>query len=137
MSRKSPVSPATSESATSFQFVNLKDPSDTKEPNVRRAIRSHVTKQQHQKAEQLAAARRSNSDPQLTTIKSEQNVQSRAHAASFPLSMPSISGQQSPIMPSGNMNIVGSSTQHSILDVSQIYPSEWLPYLNQTFENCA
>ncbi|KAI4716780.1 hypothetical protein E4T48_06981 [Aureobasidium sp. EXF-10727] len=132
----SPVSPGPSEPPMSFQFVNLTDPSDTKDQKVRRAIRSHVTKQQHQKAEQLAAARRSNSDPQLLGT-SAQISQGRAHAVSYPLSRPTSSDQQSPISPTSSSDVSSFSptTQNSMIDVSQVYPSQWLPYLNQILEN--
>jgi len=122
----------------SFQFVNLTDPSDTKDQKVRRAIRSHVTKQQHQKAEQLAAARRSNSDPQLLGTSSAQTSQGRAHAASYPLSRPSTSDQKSPVSPtsSSDASSFSSTSQYPMIDVSQVYPAQWLPYLNQILENC-
>ncbi|KAI4747786.1 hypothetical protein E4T50_01881 [Aureobasidium sp. EXF-12298] len=121
----------------SFQFVNLTDPSDTKDQKVRRAIRSHVTKQQHQKAEQLAAARRSNSDPQLLGTSSAQISQGRAHAASYPLSRPTTSGQQSPVSPASSSDVssFSSTPQYPMIDVSQVYPAQWLPYLNQILEN--
>ncbi|THX94723.1 hypothetical protein D6D03_09537 [Aureobasidium pullulans] len=135
----SPVSPGSSEPAMSFQFVNLTDPSDTKDQKVRRAIRSHVTKQQHQKAEQLAAARRSNSDPQLLGTSSTQIQQGRAHAASFPLSRPATSDQQNSVSPASSSDVgisaSSSTAQHPMIDVSQIYPAHWLPYLNQILEN--
>ncbi|KAI5255833.1 hypothetical protein E4T46_08574 [Aureobasidium subglaciale] len=134
----SPVSPGSSEPAMSFQFVNLTDPSDTKDQKVRRAIRSHVTKQQHQKAEQLAAARRSNSDPQLLGTLSAQVQQGRAHAASYPLSRSATSDQQSPVSPTNSSDAPSFSdtSQRPMIDVSQIYPAQWLPYLNQILENC-
>lgn len=134
----SPVSPGSSEIPMSFQFVNLTDPSDTKDQKVRRAIRSHVTKQQHQKAEQLAAARRSNSDPQLLGTSSAHILQGRAHAASYPLSRPTSSDQHSPVSPtsSSDLSSFPSTPQYPMIDVSQVYPAQWLPYLNQILENC-
>ncbi|KAK5999915.1 hypothetical protein QM012_005003 [Aureobasidium pullulans] len=133
----SPVSPGSSETPMSFQFVNLTDPSDTKDQKVRRAIRSHVTKQQHQKAEQLAAARRSNSDPQLLGTSSAQISQGRAHAASYPLSRPTSSDQHSPISPTSSSDVssFASTPQYPMIDVSQVYPVQWLPYLNQILEH--
>jgi hypothetical protein len=134
----SPVSLGPSEPAMSFQFVNLTDPSDTKDQKVRRAIRSHVTKQQHQRAEQLAAARRSNSDPQLLGTSSAQIAQGRAHAASYPSSRPATSDQQSPVSPASSSDVssFSSTPQYPMIDVSQVYPAQWLPYLNQILENC-
>lgn len=122
----------------SVQFVNLTDPSDTKDQKVRRAIRSHVTKQQHHKAEQLAAARRSNSDPQLLGTSSAQILQGRAHAASYPMSRPTSSGQKSPVSPTSSSDVssFSSTPQYPMIDVSQIYPAQWLPYLNQILEHC-
>ncbi|KAG9670338.1 hypothetical protein KCU99_g8612, partial [Aureobasidium melanogenum] len=133
----SPVSPGSSDPPMSFQFVNLTDPSDTKDQKVRRAIRSHVTKQQHQKAEQLAAARRSNSDPQLLGTSSAQISQGRAHAASYPMSRPTSSDQQSPVSPTSgsDMSSFSSTPQYPMIDVSQVYPAQWLPYLNQILEH--
>ncbi|KAG9512627.1 hypothetical protein KCV07_g9336, partial [Aureobasidium melanogenum] len=133
----SPVSPGSSDPPMSFQFVNLTDPSDTKDQKVRRAIRSHVTKQQHQKAEQLAAARRSNSDPQLLGTSSAQISQGRAHAASYPMSRPTSSDQQSPVSPTSGSDVssFSSTPQYPIIDVSQVYPAQWLPYLNQILEH--
>ncbi|KAH0341602.1 hypothetical protein KCU81_g6146, partial [Aureobasidium melanogenum] len=121
----------------SFQFVNLTDPSDTKDQKVRRAIRSHVTKQQHHKAEQLAAARRSNSDPQLLGTSSAQISQGRTHAASYPMSRPTSSGQKSPVSPTSSSDVssFSSTPQYPMIDVSQIYPAQWLPYLNQILEH--
>ncbi|KAH0363063.1 hypothetical protein KCU65_g7689, partial [Aureobasidium melanogenum] len=121
----------------SFQFVNLTDPSDTKDQKVRRAIRSHVTKQQHQKAEQLAAARRSNSDPQLLGTSSAQISQGRAHAASYPMSRPTSSDKQSPGSPTSSSDVssFSSTPQYPMIDVSQVYPAQWLPYLNQILEH--
>jgi hypothetical protein len=134
----SPVSLGPSEPAMSFQFVNLTDPSDTKDQKVRRAIRSHVTKQQHQRAEQLAAARRSNSDPQLLGTSSAQIAQGRAHAASYPSSRPVTSDRQSPVSPASSSDVssFSSTPQYPMIDVSQVYPAQWLPYLNQILENC-
>lgn len=134
----SPVSPGPSEPAMSFQFVNLTDPSDTKDQKVRRTIRSHVTKQQHQRAEQLAAARRSNSDPQLLGTSSAQIAQGRAHAASYPSSRPVTSDRQSPVSPASSSDVssFSSTPQYPMIDVSQVYPAQWLPYLNQILENC-
>ncbi|KAG9553000.1 hypothetical protein KCU79_g12308, partial [Aureobasidium melanogenum] len=133
----SPVSPGSSDPPMSFQFVNLTDPSDTKDQKVRRAIRSHVTKQQHQKAEQLAAARRSNSDPQLLGTSSAQISQGRAHAASYPMSRPTSSDQQSPVSPTSGSDVssFSSTPQYPMIDVSQVYPAQWLPYLNQILEH--
>ncbi|KAG9737219.1 hypothetical protein KCU75_g17057, partial [Aureobasidium melanogenum] len=133
----SPVSPGSSDPPMSFQFVNLTDPSDTKDQKVRRAIRSHVTKQQHQKAEQLAAARRSNSDPQLLGTSSAQLFQGRAHAASYPMSRPTSSDQQSPVSPTSSSDVssFSSTPQYPMIDVSQVYPAQWLPYLNQILEH--
>ncbi|KAH0173296.1 hypothetical protein KCU67_g1347, partial [Aureobasidium melanogenum] len=133
----SPVSPGSSDPPMSFQFVNLTDPSDTKDQKVRRAIRSHVTKQQHQKAEQLAAARRSNSDPQLLGTSSAQISQGRAHAASYPMSRPTSSDQQSPVSPTSGSDVASfsSTPQYPMIDVSQVYPAQWLPYLNQILEH--
>ncbi|KAG9641271.1 hypothetical protein KCU98_g9036, partial [Aureobasidium melanogenum] len=132
----SPVSPGSFEPPMSFQFVNLTDPSDTKDQKVRRAIRSHVTKQQHQKAE-LAAARRSNSDPQLLGTSSAQISQGRAHAASYPMSRPTSSDQQSPVSPTSSSDVSSfpSTPQYPMIDVSQVYPAQWLPYLNQILEH--
>ncbi|CAD0093243.1 unnamed protein product, partial [Aureobasidium mustum] len=133
----SPVSLGSSEPPMSFQFVNLTDPSDTKDQKVRRAIRSHVTKQQHQRAEQLAAARRSNSDPQLLGTSSAQIPQGRAHSASYPVSRPTSSDQHSPISPTSSSDVssFSSTPQYPMIDVSQVYPAQWLPYLNQILEN--
>jgi hypothetical protein len=115
-------SSASAEPAMAFQFVNLQDPSDSKDENVRRSIRSFVTKQQHQKADKMIAARRSNSDSQL-------------QATSNPIP----SEQQRSVSPGSTSDAAlsaSSPTQATMIDVSRVYPVQWLPYLNQILENC-
>ena len=53
-----------------FEFLNFSHPSDAKASRARRTVRSHVTRQQHQKEQHAAAARRSRSLPQIAEASS-------------------------------------------------------------------
>ena len=59
----SPIDPQSSQ--LGFEFLNFTHPSDAKASLARRTVRSHVTRQQHQKEHAAAAARKANNVSQL------------------------------------------------------------------------
>lgn len=118
-----------------FEFLNFSHPSQAKGSRARKTVRSHVTKQQHQKEHAAAAARRAKSYPQPDGETSGDSPPAmRAHAATFPpnrptLELPSRSGpiasgsEQSSQSPSP-LNSPSSATDRQI-DLYDLYPEEW------------
>ncbi|KAK5711494.1 hypothetical protein LTR17_018369 [Elasticomyces elasticus] len=64
---------------TDFPFLNFSHPLDAKASNARKTVRSHVTKQQHQKAQKLQQVRRTKS-LQGVASESDQRPPRRPHA---------------------------------------------------------
>ena len=134
----SPVDPPKSQ--IDFQFLNFSHPSDAKGSRARRTVRSHVTRQQHQKEHAAAAARRAKTFPQLDaepdelpqssshvtthqleramTLELPRRSQTIASSAETSTSSPSPSPTRSPLYrPEGH------------IDPSDVYPEEWHPFL--------
>lgn len=122
-----------------FQFLNFSHPSDAKGSRARRTVRSHVTKQQHQKEHAAAAARRARSYPQPdASSELEDTPGPRPHAATFPSSRPRLDlseripstlsrGDVSSPSPSPTGSSPRSSDQQ--IDPRDVYPADWHPYL--------
>lgn len=135
-----------SKSQIDFQFLNFSHPSDAKGSRARRTVRSHVTKQQHQKEHAAAAARRAKSYPQPDSPPEpdEDLPAPRKHAATFPTNRPTLdlperlatvsSGETSSPSPSPT----GSSprTTDQQIDPRDVYPADWHPYLPKILVNC-
>jgi hypothetical protein len=118
-----------------FEFLNFSHPSEAKQAGARKTVRSHVTKQQHQKEHAAAAARRAKSFPQPEGEGNEDSPPSmRPHAATFPPSRPTLdspsqssraagsSGQSSPSQSPLNSPTYGLEQQ---IDPFELYPEEW------------
>lgn len=134
----SPVEPPKSQ--IDFQFLNFSHPSDAKGSRARRTVRSHVTRQQHQREHAAAAARRvktfpqpntepepaSSSTPRVATISTERPM--TLELPNRPLITPS-STETSTSSPSPSPT--GSPMQHfdRQIDPTDVYPEEWHPYL--------
>lgn len=121
-----------------FQFLNFSHPSEAKASGTRKAVRSHVTRQQHQREHAAAAARRAKTFPQADAEVEEAAVQP---VATSPFERPvrlelpgrgvgtasSTEGSSPSPTPSGSASpMYRSETQ---IDPSDIYPDEWHPYL--------
>lgn len=123
-----------------FQFLNFSHPSDAKASRARRAVRSHVTRQQHQREHALQAARRA---------QSYQGPSSQAepatpweHARTFPsvrpptLEIPGGStdvaqSTSSPEASSASPSPSNSPTYelHRRVDLAELYPQDWHPFI--------
>ncbi|TKA55294.1 hypothetical protein B0A55_12882 [Friedmanniomyces simplex] len=71
-----------------FQFLNFSHPSDAKASNARKAVRSHVTKQQHQKEQKLQQERRAKSFQGVSSDPEQRPPPRRQHAGTFPPERP-------------------------------------------------
>lgn len=125
-----------------FHFLNFSHPSDAKASRARRAVRSHVTRQQHKAEHAAAAARRAKSFQQQPT-RTEEAPTLRAHAATFPSQRPAslvlqptnASSSTTTSSPedesSPDASPVASPTQplERRVDPSELYPEEWHPYV--------
>lgn len=122
-----------------FQFLNFSHPSDAKGSRARRTVRSHVTKQQHQKEHAAAAARRAKSYPQPDGPPEADDLPtSRPHAATFPperpaLTLPegptSIISQEDIVSPSPSPTGSSPMATDQQIDPREVYPADWHPYL--------
>jgi len=122
-----------------WQFLNFTHPSEAKTSQHRKKVRSHVTKQQHQREQALTLARRTQSYPPET--ESEDPPPQRAHAATIPSNRPTLSelskdAAQSTVLspdpssPSTSPSPTAYSPQHHV-DLNEIYPEEWHPYVDR------
>lgn len=118
-------------------------PSEAKDKKARRTVRSHVTRQQHQKEQLAAAVRRSNSMPQSVEVDQQPKPEGRAHAASFPLiTRPDhglLVGLRSPVSTESNSpqdSAVSSPLSLVSLEPGKLYPPHWLPYINVVLDHC-
>lgn len=134
-------SPTEQKNQVDFQFLNFSHPSEAKESRARRTVRSHVTRQQHQREHAAAAARRAQSAPQIDGEQEEPAGPSTVpHAATYPppnrptlqlptRSRPSNAGSdassQSP-SPEGSPSIYRPERR---INPYEVYPAEWHPYL--------
>jgi len=123
-----------------FQFLNFTHPSDAKASGTRKAVRSHVTKQQHQKEHAAAAARRAKTFPRADNEMDEAMIPSRSATPStrpMTLELPrrdspaimrisSTTASSPSAVPSGS---VSPAPLQGSLDVNDVYPQEWHPYL--------
>ena len=135
-------SPTEQKSQIDFQFLNFSHPSEAKASRARRTVRSHVTRQQHQREHAAAAARRAKSMPQ-SDAEQEEPPNPIQHAATFPSNRPTLelptrpgastagsdasshASSQSP-SPTGSPMVYNPERR---IDPYDMYPSEWHPYL--------
>ena len=134
-------SPTEQKSQIDFQFLNFSHPSDAKASRARRTVRSHVTRQQHQREHAAAAARRAKSFPQPEVEQEELPAPRATHAATFPsnrptLELPTRPGPAGPAASSSDASSQSPSPTGSPMhpferriDPSDVYPEEWHPYL--------
>ncbi|KAF4547740.1 Hypothetical protein D9617_36g062780 [Elsinoe fawcettii] len=134
-----------------FEFLNFSHPNEAKASRARRTVRSHVTRQQHQREQQqAAAARRTRSFPQGTTSPELDRRRPPRLRTSHTINIPTSAGSprpetspmrssrsapsssvastapsplQSPT-PSGTLSSPGQ------LDPYDIYPSQWHTSIN-------
>lgn len=121
-----------------FQFLNFSHPSEAKTSQHRKQVRSHITKQQHQRQHALNAARRAQSFQ--AEEEAERSTKTRAHAATFPSDQPS-----SLELPGGSGSKPGSprsvsrasspgaspttGSPQSNIDPISLYPEAWQPHI--------
>lgn len=136
-SNSSKTSSPTETPRVDWQFLNFTHPSEAKTSQHRKKVRSHVTKQQHQREQALTAARRTQSYPPET--ESEDPPPQRAHTATTPSNRPNLSelssGQsiikmEEPSSPSPSPSPTSYSPRHRV-DLNDIYPEEWHPYVDR------
>lgn len=130
-------SPTEQKNQIDFQFLNFSHPSEAKASRARRTVRSHVTRQQHQREHAAAAARRAKSVPQPEG-EMEDIPGPRAHAATFPpnrptLELPSQAGPAPALSDASSQSPSPTGSpmdrQEQRLDPFEVYPEEWHPYL--------
>ncbi|KAK5164082.1 uncharacterized protein LTR77_010173 [Saxophila tyrrhenica] len=139
-------SPNEQRNATDFQFLNFSHPSDAKDSRARKTVRSHVTKQQHQREHAAAAARRTQSFPQPEDrVETDDIPAPRPHAATYPSNRPAMDDPDMD-MPLPLSRITGSPEESSQspspisspseqrIDPSTIYPAAWRSSLNTVTE---
>lgn len=122
-----------------FQFLNFSHPSEAKTSQHRKQVRSHVTKQQHQREQALSAARRAQSFQAEESF--DRSPVQQSHAATSPSEQPasaelpggsgskpgspkSLSQASSPGTPS-----TANSPSQSSVDPISLYPEQWQPYV--------
>jgi hypothetical protein len=132
-------SPAEQKSQIDFQFLNFSHPSEAKASRARKTVRSHVTRQQHQREHAAAAARRAKSFPQPEDERElDEHPPLRTHAATFPANRPTL---ELPSGPSQSISSPEASSQSPSpigspsypfergIDPKELYPLEWHPYI--------
>ena len=122
-----------------FQFLNFSHPSDAKASRARKTVRSHVTRQQHQREHAAAAARRAKSYPQpAPETESEPEAPRRPHAATFPPDRPTLdppthsgaaTSSEEASSPSPSPTGSPKHQPEKQIDPADVYPEEWHPYL--------
>lgn len=145
--RKS-VSPDSREPQVGFEFLNFGHPSDAKASRARKTVRSHVTRQQHQR-EQIAAAaaRRSRSVPQSPELSRTHGLPARlVHTISDPSTLQP--GAERPALrlaisspepsPSTVYSASASPTKspYARVDPWELYPHEWHSSINFLLDYC-
>ncbi|KAK0275687.1 hypothetical protein LTR35_010957 [Friedmanniomyces endolithicus] len=145
--RQAPPPQEAPRSQIDFQFLNFSHPSDAKASNARKAVRSHVTKQQHQKEQKLQQERRAKSFPGTPSEPDQRLPLRRAHAGSFPperpasIDLPILSVQRSAggslasspgaLSASSSGSPTASPTRplERRIDPSELYQEAWHPYI--------
>ena len=132
-SKESSPKEAPNKSQIDFQFLNFSHPSEAKASGTRKAVRSHVTKQQHQREHAAAAARRAKSSSRAETDPDDAGAQATERSMTTESQSRSIvtatrTESSSPSStPSGATSAMYRSENQ--LNPSDIYPEEWHPYL--------
>lgn len=137
-------SPTEQKSQIDFQFLNFSHPSEAKASRARRTVRSHVTRQQHQREHAAAAARRAKSAPQVDAsqddVEQEESPRPMIQAAAtFPPGGPTLQLPTRPALSTAESDASSQSPsptgspstyrpEHRI-NPYELYPSEWHPYL--------
>lgn len=131
-----------------FQFLNFSHPSDAKASRARRTVRSHVTRQQHQKEQQAAAAvRQSRSQGSEESTLSRPPPQAIASVASQTVaetdakdeldsstSVSRVSPSASPPVPS--LERTPNRSPGGRIDPMDLYPPEWHSSVNSLLGHC-
>lgn len=121
-----------------FQFLNFSHPSEAKASNTRKAVRSHVTKQQHQREQAAAVARRTKGS---SSAEAEVEDSATPRVAMYPSNQPmsldlpprafgregSMEGSSPSPSPSGSTSPM--QRFESQIEPSDIYPESWHTYL--------
>ena len=126
-----------------WQFLNFTHPSEAKTSQHRKKVRSHVTKQQHQREQAITAAKRSQSYSQGMESEDQPPPQ-RTHASTAPSNRPnsakprgdSVTPLVKPeptvkiesLSPSASPSPTTQSPPHPV-DLNDLYPEEWHPYV--------
>ncbi|QIW99993.1 hypothetical protein AMS68_005511 [Peltaster fructicola] len=129
-----------------FQFLNFSHPSEAKTGKTRKAVRSHVTRQQHQRENAAAAARRAKEPQAIAQDTPERPLPLRPSLAER--STPSVEAvpqlnttAESPGTSSAaSMSPMSPATSpmralHNQIDPTEVYPQEWHPYIGRILEH--
>nr|POE80813.1 hypothetical protein CFP56_56886 [Quercus suber] len=135
----SPAETPPARSQIDFQFLNFSHPSEAKASRALRTVRSHVTKQQHQREHAAQAARRvgvstSSSDhlaapPSMSHARTFPPDPSRTQPVPQPLVLPS---RGSPESSSGSTSPSPTYAPTRRIDPADIYPESWHPHIPRT-----
>ncbi|KAK4898812.1 hypothetical protein LTR27_003543 [Elasticomyces elasticus] len=133
-----------------FQFLNFSHPSDAKASNARKAVRSHVTKQQHQKEQKLQQERRTKSFQGVGSESDQRPPPRRPHAETFPPNRPTVidlpvqssaggSSASSPdavsASPSDSPSASPTHQPQRRIDPAELYPEAWHPYIPRIMDS--
>ncbi|KAF2725485.1 hypothetical protein K431DRAFT_215635 [Polychaeton citri CBS 116435] len=124
-----------------FQFLNFSHPSEAKASRARRTVRSHVTRQQHQREQAAIAAKRAKSieesSPQAESSSSAQQAgpaRTSSHSTptrSLELPVRTVPSQGSP--ESTSSSPINEELER--INPLEVYPTEWLPYIPRILEH--
>ncbi|KAK5108255.1 hypothetical protein LTR62_008639 [Meristemomyces frigidus] len=134
---KAPSPTDSSKSQIDFQFLNFSHPQDAKASGARKTVRSHVTRQQHQKEQKLQQERRARSFQGTASAADSEPIppRRRQHAETFPVERPTtneLPTQGSGAVSSPELSSTASSPTRSkeCPDPYALYPEEWHPYVH-------
>lgn len=115
-----------------FQFLNFSHPSEAKASPNRKAVRSHVTREQHRREHAAAAARKAHTsqdtEPEVENSASRQGSPITLHLPHRPPTIPS-SSEISPATPTTSRSTSPLYRAGTRINPADIYPEQWQPYL--------
>jgi len=132
-----------------FEFLNFSHPSEAKASGARRTVRSHVTRQQHQREQQAAAARKTK-----TSSQSSAEASSATRPSILPTQGTSSPGRMSPSGASPHHQTSSSEATSSVASTSgsplqsplrqppvqihpfDVYPVQWHSSIPVVVEHC-
>ncbi|WPH03806.1 Hypothetical protein R9X50_00668900 [Acrodontium crateriforme] len=138
-SSKAPSLTDTAKPQIDFQFLNFSHPSDAKRSKTRRAVRSHVTRQQHQKEHAAALARRAKKvQTPASTERSKSTASLAADAECLTLNTSTGAGPSNSYFASETSSTSpspsGSPKLEQRINPAELYPDAWHSYIPQVMD---